>query len=74
MPRRRRLAIDVESCEPADRWAAAGRRLADLEPAEFRRLLELAEAFVRLHDDSLESRALFNARVAAITGKRGEGN
>jgi hypothetical protein len=47
-------------------WEEAGRRLREVEPAEFARLLALARAFVSLHDRELEEAEIFQSRVSQI--------
>lgn len=68
-------AIAVESADLIEqRWDEAGRRLREVEPDEFYRILALARAFVSLHDPALSSREDFNAMVAAIRAPKHERN
>lgn len=47
-------------------WLEAGRRLRDVEPEEFARLLALARAFVSIHDRQLERAEIFQSRLAEM--------
>lgn len=47
-------------------WGEAGRRLREVEPEEFSRLLALARAFVSIHDREIEDDAVFASRMAQI--------
>ena len=49
-----------------DAWADAGRRLREVEPEEFERLLALARAFVAVHDRELEDEEVWRSRLAQI--------
>jgi hypothetical protein len=52
-----------------DAFTEAGRRLRDVDPDKFRRVLALALAFVALHEPQLESEEMFLARCADIEGR-----
>ena len=52
--------------EDLEAFTEAGRRLRELDPEKFRRLLALARAFVALHDRELESNEAFVSRCAEI--------
>lgn len=47
-------------------WDEAGRRLREVEPDEFQRLLALARAFVSIHDRDLEDPSVFESRIEQI--------
>jgi hypothetical protein len=55
--------------EGLDAFTEAGRRLRDVDPEKFRRVLALAMAFVSLHEPQLESEESFLARCAEIEGR-----
>jgi hypothetical protein len=50
-----------------DAWVEAGRRLREVEPDEFSRLLALARAFISIHDRDLEDVEIYQSRVAQIS-------
>lgn len=51
-------------------WVEAGRRLREVEPQGFARLLALARAFVAIHDRSMEDDAVFASRLTQIRGDK----
>lgn len=61
--------VDIGDAE----WTAAGKRLRDVEPEEYRRLLALARAFVSIHEPKLESDEAFNTRLAVIRSDKASG-
>lgn len=48
-------------------WDEAGRRLREVEPERFGRLLALARAYVSLHDRELEDVEVYQSRLAQIS-------
>lgn len=47
-------------------WGEVGRRLSEVDPENFGKLLALARAYVSVHDRQLESDAVFQSRIAQV--------
>lgn len=56
----------VQVSEGQEEWRRAGDLLAERDPRCFRRLLAIACAFASLHEEQLESSALFEVRMREI--------
>ncbi|MBX3159536.1 MAG: hypothetical protein KF773_26430 [Deltaproteobacteria bacterium] len=69
MKKRQRILIVVD--EPLAKWRELGPKLYALDPDSFARVLAAADAFVACHQKKLEPLDVFEARLAAINGKRG---
>ena len=73
MSRRRFEIVEVEgeSTLPMDQWAAAGRRLLEVDPDRFRRYLAAAQAIVELYESDDPDRTLA-AWMPALGAKGGK--
>lgn len=58
----------VTVLEGIDELLAAGRRLQDLDPDRFMRLLSLARAYLAIYDHPLEALEVAVARLQRIAG------
>ncbi len=52
--------------EDLDAFCDAGRRLREVDPERFRRVLALVRTYVAIYDRELESDAVFASRIAEI--------
>jgi hypothetical protein len=57
------------SVEALDEWDVAGRRLRELSPARFERLLQIARTYLAAYDRPDESDEIFASRLAQILGR-----
>lgn len=55
------VAVDAHEA-----WQEVGRRLSEVDPINFARLLALARAYVSVHDRVLERAEIFRSRIAQI--------
>lgn len=53
--------------EDLDAFFEAGKRLREVDPEEFRRMLALVRAFVAVYDRELETEEVFASRLAEIS-------
>ena len=51
-------------------WVRVGDLLRQCEPERFARLLALGQSYASAHDEELEPRAVFEARLCFVTGKK----
>lgn len=58
---------EAKVVEGADAWDRQGKRLREVDPERYGRILALVRAFVALHDRDLESEELFASRCAEIS-------
>ena len=56
--------------EDLDAFIAAGKRLREVDPEKFRRILALIRAFVSVYDRDLESPEVVASRLAEISPRR----
>lgn len=52
-------------------WCGLGRKLRELEPDKYRRLIAIAHGLLAVREPELESTAMFLARCADMDGRRG---
>ena len=55
-------------------WVRVGDLLRQREPERFARLLALGQSYASTHDDELETRAVFDARLCFVLGAKSRGS
>lgn len=78
---RRRVAVKDKAVSRLDgidadlvEWVRVGDLLSRLEPERFARLLALGQSYASTHDDELEDRKVFEARLSYALGGKPSGS